>query len=665
MQLEAILRRGLGNRTKAVTILHRTSEVRAISQAHPSNPYAIQIGLIFNPEHASRLVDQGPAADNLDPTHAEQFRDFWGDKAELRRFKDGRIIESVVWDVKTSDERAHVPLMVVRYLLGRHFGLPEDAMQTWQTAFDSTLRLPENVALFHQASTSGLNGFKGAMMALDQLVKGLKALDNELPLSLVNVSPVSEYLRYTSVFSPVALPPRSAASIPQCWSYFPAMEIVLEFEKSGRWPDDLRAIQKIKLALFERVASGLMNSNGDVKATVVVGDGAERSDIHDQSRLEIVTVEGWAFSARIWHDREATLLDRIIGNNPRFPIASQKPDEGKGRDRQEAMEARTLYTRRFIHAPRHQRAIASLCHRFSAYAGTVRLVKRWLASHWLLHGHVGEEVVEIICAAFFIGDGSIPDTGNAVEERATVPGTKERGFAAVVEFLKDWTWEERLFVPLYGSSEIDGDRAILITGAKTGVWRVSTEEDKAGHVWTSGGPDIVAAHRVRAIAKATWDYLGGMETGSLDVKECLLVINVATYLMSKYSQGLFIHPTDDYDLIIQLKPAVLPRYFQNVCVNSVAWSQNGRYTNQLRQDELALRPGFDPVEHLFHDLKVSLKPFLFHLEINNFLSASVQRHAAVLLRPNRGRSNWCGVGAKCQATETLQGARRIFRGTQH
>jgi U3 small nucleolar RNA-associated protein 22 len=542
-QLAATLRRGLGNRTKAVAILHRTSEVRSISQAHPSNPSIIQIGLILNPEHASRLVDQGPAADDPDSSHAEQFREFWGEKAELRRFKDGRIIESVVWDVKTSDERAHVPSMVVRYLLGRHFDVPEDAIQTWQTAFDSTLRLPESVAMLHQGSASGSSGFKGAMMAFDQLVKGLKALDNELPLSLVNASPVTEYLRYTSVFSPVALPPRLAASIPQCWSYFPAMDIILEFEKSGRWPDDLRAIQKIKLALFERVASALMNSKEGLKATVVVGDGVVRSDIQDQSRLEIVTAEGWAFSARIWHDREATLLDRIIDNKPRLPITSQKPDEGRSRERQEALEARTLYTRRFIHAPRHHRAIASLCHRFSAYAGTVRLVKRWLASHWLLHGHVSEEVVEIICAAFFVGDGRIPEAGNVAEERATVPGTKERGFALVVEFLKDWTWEERLFVPLYSSSENTSDGATLAAGTKLGVWRVSTEEDKAGYAWTSGGPDIMAAHRVRAIAKATWDYLARMEIGSLDVKECLYFIDVALYLISStYRDYSFIQP---------------------------------------------------------------------------------------------------------------------------
>lgn len=513
-QMASIIRRGLGDRIQAIAFLHPSSEARPISQAHPVNPSVIHIGLVHDPEHAYRLVDHGPAADDPDPTQAERFREFWGEKSELRRFKDGRIVESVVWDVKTSDERAHIPSLVVRYLLARHFGVgqEEDAVQTWQPHFDAILRLPESVArLYRQDPGPGVSstGFRGALEAFDRLVKQLKALDDDLPLGLVNLSPSSEYLRYTSVFGPTPLPSSSAISMPECCQYRPTMDIILEFEKSGRWPDDLRAIQKIKLALMERVAGALMASVQNLKATVVIGDGLQQSEIVDQSCLEIVTADGWAFSARVWHDREATLLDRIINDKPK----SMKPVDDNPHERHEAQAAREIYTRRFIHAPRHHRAITSLCHKFVAYAGTVRLVKRWLASHWLLYGHVSEEVVEIICAAFFLG------SRNQLDDRHSVPGTKERGFAAVVEFLKDWRWEDGLTVPLYGDDN-NGDlpSATRFHLAKVGVWAISTELDKSGHMWTSHGPDLIAAHRVRMIAKATWDCLTAMETGDLNVK---------------------------------------------------------------------------------------------------------------------------------------------------
>jgi U3 small nucleolar RNA-associated protein 22 len=454
----------------------------------------------------------------------------------LRRFKDGRIEESVVWDegVKTGDDKMGVPVMIVKYILERHFGFgvsAENVVKSWQGSFDSVIRLPEVVARVVQ-NTGAPSGFKAAITAFDDLVKGIRALTDELPLSLSSISPASDYLRYTSVFSPLAfpIPPSTTFStslLPPSARYMPHIEIILQFEKSSRWPDDLRAIQKIKLAFFERIASALMSSIPTLKASVVIGDGSTHSEIIDQAHLEIVTEQGWAFSARIWHDREATLLDNIINDKIRPAHIKNKTgaeySPSNAKERQEALEAREIYTRRFIHGPSHHRAIASLSHHFSAYAGTVRLVKRWLASHWLLQGHISEEVVEIICARSFVGDGKSLgiDSTTSLDHNAGVPGSKERGFAGVVEFLKDWKFEEGLFVPLYGSTDTTGlsDTAVTVNaGSNVGVWTVSTEVDKEGHVWTSQGPELIAALRVHALAKATWERLQGMEHGNLDVK---------------------------------------------------------------------------------------------------------------------------------------------------
>ncbi|KAJ6570241.1 Nrap protein [Mycena vulgaris] len=580
--IAALLQQGLSNRTKAITILHPSSSTRPLSQALPTNPDVLYIGLIHDPQHAFRLVDHGPAADETDPAIAERFRDFWGDKAELRRFKDGRIIESVVWDIKSADERSQVPAMIVRQVLHRHFGL-EDAtsIQSWQGGFDEVVRLPEVVSRVYTGS-GAVVGFKGAMQAFDGLVKEMKALNEELPLSLANVSAVSEYLRYTSVFSPVPLSESLAPSLPQNARYLPSMEMILQFEKSAKWPDDLRAIQKIKLAFFERVASALMTAVEGLKATVVVGDGVSTSDIQDNSRLEIVTADGWAFSAHIWHDREATLLDRLITGKNALSHINVPTEKKKGKEYQDAVDAKEFYVRRFIHAPRHHRAVAALNHRFAAYSSTVRLVKRWLASHWVMHGHVSEEAVEILCASFFVGDGHdlSLDPEDQTAERASVPGSKERGFATVVEFLKDWKWEDGLFVPLYGGQSGEATPAAT---SRAGVWRISTEADPDGHIWTLHGPDVMVAHRIRALAKATWTCLHGMEEGKLDVK------------------SMFRHPTDDYDFLVRMDPTVLPRYAQNIDSSLAA---GGKYANLPRDDSTTvLRAGFDPARLLCDDLQ--------------------------------------------------------------
>lgn len=162
---------------------------------------------------------------------------------------------------------------------------------------------------------------------------------------------------------------------------------------------------------------------------------------------------------------------------------------------------REVYTRRFVHAPRYHQAIVALCHQYSVFVGTVRIVKQWLASHWLLYGHVSEEAVEILCAKFFVGDGREVgldrDAGEGKwDESASIPGSKVQGFATVIAFLKQWKWEEGLVILLYGP-QTKGDMEpvnIPPTSANAGVWKITT------------------------LVTVTWDLLQEMESGSLDVR---------------------------------------------------------------------------------------------------------------------------------------------------
>ncbi|KAI0792762.1 Nrap protein [Abortiporus biennis] len=587
------LQQALGNRAQAVVLLNPTSQPRNLSQSLPSNAPIVYVGVVLDSEHAFRLVDHGPAADNPDPNASKLFRDFWGDKAELRRFKDGSIVESVVWEVKTSDERAHIPYFICRHILNLHCGIPTSDVQQWQSSFDSLVRLPESITSIYQATKLEV-GFKAAMTAFDGLVKSIKALDDELPLAVLNVSPISESLRYTNVFVPTTLTPSSTSVLPLSAQYLQPMEIIVEFEKSGRWPDDLRAIQKIKLAFFEHLASALIRSVPGLKASVIVSESVPTSDIQDSSSLEIITPQGWAFRARLWHDREATLLDNMIDDKPHIPKHIKKTLEKQGlrevnaKERRLATEAKEVYVRRFVHAPRHHRVIAALSHRFGAFAGTVRLVKRWLGAHWLLGGHVSVEVVELICASVFLGTGSSsPVDAEEGKAKAGVPCTKERGFFKVVALLKDWEWEKGLFVPLYGGSQdATGINATVDLTSKKGAWIVKTEFDPSGRMWTTEGPDAVVARRIKAIAKATWDCSRGIEEGAFDVKT------------------MFSHPTVDYDFLVQLDQSVLPRYSQHIHADTNVWARKGKYVNAQRTDEDAssVMSGFDPAQLLFVDL---------------------------------------------------------------
>jgi U3 small nucleolar RNA-associated protein 22 len=181
-----------------------------------------------------------------------------------------------------------------------------------------------------------------------------------------------------------------------------------------------------------------------------------------------------------------------------------------------------FYRRTYIHAPRHHRAIAALVHRFGAFGGTVRLVQRWIASHWLFsernstQGHVRAEALELLVAYVFLV---------ACGGRDNAPATKELGFFRVVAFLAGWEWEKGLYVPLYEGNADNGLSSDSITAhdadgkngnetaknavnlkagsARSGAWTLVTKEDLEGRMWTEGGPTALVARRIKSVASVT------------------------------------------------------------------------------------------------------------------------------------------------------------------
>jgi U3 small nucleolar RNA-associated protein 22 len=66
------------------------------------------------------------------------------------------------------------------------------------------------------------------------------------------------------------------------------------------------------------------------------------------------------------------------------------------------------------------------------------------------------------------------------------------------------------------------------------------------------------------------------------------------------SQSLFNHPTDDYDVIVELDPAVLPKYAQSVNFNDKTLGKRG----SLMFSSSLPHVDFDPARLLCNDLQV-------------------------------------------------------------
>jgi hypothetical protein len=103
-------------------------------------------------------------------------------------------------------------------------------------------------------------------------------------------------------------------------------------------------------------------------------------------------------------------------------------------------------------------------------------------------------------------------------------------------------------------------------------------------------------------------------------------------------QSLFVHPTDDYDFVVQLEPAALPRYFQNIVADPAVWGRKGKYANaalESSEEAVTVRPGFDPAQMFVDDLKVG--PLRFPLRswerpLSSFSACTLTRSRSFTIR---------------------------------
>ncbi|CAG2189933.1 NOL6 [Mytilus edulis] len=102
----SLLQRALNKRIDLVQIKQYPLKQWDINDSPPSiEDQKVTVGISLNPEFAFSSIDKGPPADSPE---AKEFREFWGEKSELRRFKDSSITEAVPWTTEKSMDRRRI-----------------------------------------------------------------------------------------------------------------------------------------------------------------------------------------------------------------------------------------------------------------------------------------------------------------------------------------------------------------------------------------------------------------------------------------------------------------------------------------------------------------------------------------------------------------------------
>ncbi|KAG0049577.1 hypothetical protein BGZ83_005586 [Gryganskiella cystojenkinii] len=592
-----LLKRGLTDRINLVAARYEPLENWAVSTSAPEfgDHSVVTVGLLLNHSESSRLVDMGPPADDLEA--AKVFRALWGKKAELRRFKDGSILESAVWEAQGTDARHLIVGQMISHLLKIHLSVPQDSVHYWAGQLNKFIQYNSKVVperLFDNKAAAA-NGFQDVVAAFESLSKAVKTAE-DMPLSVTHMYFASPAARLSSTFIPQ---PRDfsakATNYPDSAQFVEPLDVIIQFESSQKWPPNLKAIQRMKTAFYLRLADKIKYKG--MRATVV--EENEEESLGLNGYMDVRVAPGYVFRCRISHDEEITICENVISD--------RKSSQSLKDQHQKALD---LYNHHFVQAPMHTFQIHALCHKHPSLSQTIRLTKRWVSAHWL-SPFLNDETLELLASYVYV---------DAAPWAA--PASGFTGFARVLNLLSSWDWKhEPLVVDLTGEmtakerEEIRTNfanvrknmiaatsktnpqvKTTAISGDHANMF-IATSKDTFSKWWTWQSPSVMILARLKTLAKTSLDYMNTTTSSSATTSASAL-------------NPLFITPTVHYDLVIDLDPALCPRYAQNLTAEGQYFTTKGdKYKNlqtfqkSVFGDQILI--GFDPVTEYLSELQRS------------------------------------------------------------
>lgn len=540
-RVEALASKALGNRARLVRVFRRTLPASSTAKAplrkgapQPAQQHVL-LGVQVDPTAALRTLDLGPSADKAEAARA--YRTFWGDKAELRRFQDGRIAEAVVWEEGGPAERHLIPDRIVSYILQRH--LPAgSSVACFAGALDAALRRK------HSTPEADLAAAALCEAAAERLGKRLRSLASDsMPLRVVAVQSLAPVLRHAAAFPPLphllAGAPQDALATDHVARCLEPVELVCQLEGSGKWPDSPEAFQKMKAAMGCQLAQQLQQA---------LGMEAQASE----ECVDVLT-DGFAFRLLLATERDAAMQQKALQLSGEARVPPQ-----------EDMPLRTW----------HQGAISAVAGENPAFEPAVRLVKRWVGAH-LLSPHLLEEAAELMLAHCFSsgsngaagsngagsGAGGAAGTGGAAV--AAAPASCLSGLLRFLQLLAEHPWKVQPLIvdPNSELSATQRDAIVRQHAAQRAAGTapalcIATPRDPTGGAWTGGRPSSQVLHRIVVLAQRSAAALEQLLLGSSGVGGAAGTGEAAARAAAVGTA--FSRDLSEYDVLIQLRQDALP-----------------------------------------------------------------------------------------------------------
>lgn len=498
-EVRQVSQKALGDRATVVRVLQSSYKVCTNSKGQLASLKPLQENIVvccrLHPIKCTRSVDLGPPANA--GRASDEFRQFWGDKSQLRRFQDGKICESIVWRISDWN-KYRVIGDLLEFILTRH---------TSVTSVDLPI-----LSLSHALIRSNISiekEIRSERVCFDcaaRLGKMLKSLD-QVTLGIVNIQPISAVLRNAALYPPV---PHGLAGdivsndsdsdvVPRC---VPAVELLCQLEGSGKWPDNPDAYKKMKAAIGVQLAQSLLST----------------FSIYSIASEQYVDVlyEGFVFRLTLYTERDLLALKR---KNESGECSIIPPTEN--------IPLRQL----------HQGLISSIAAENPSFKLCCRLAKLWISKQYL-GNHICEEAIELVCAAAYT---------TKVNIGGSRPASPELGFLTFLDIMANHPWDLQPLVLDRKDAEPSARLMLRLRAVDKApamfIVAPSTDNVVTCAGWTRTKPDKMILFRARALANKGIKKIGD---------------SVLVFGSPSLPVNVFRHSMSDYDVVLHLKKEALP-----------------------------------------------------------------------------------------------------------
>ncbi|KAI6661094.1 Nucleolar protein 6 [Oopsacas minuta] len=598
-----ILEKGLGDKVRIISHTALYYDPWGIDTHPPVVPHPDQLSLGFIYTGSEMFSGQIIGPPLSDPVSVV-FSELWGDKVEMRRFPDGAVCPVVVWPCSNPSESRIIPFLITRHLLATHMGVCPDKVTFPGMQLDQLLHISDQSSIGPEIPLStGETSSSRVQDLFGELTQKLFALKH-LPLRISSVQGTHAVFRGCHVFPPSLAPsgrallalksegddpsfllPNADLSTPR---YTPALTAVLNLAISGKWPDELEAIWRVKTAFYLELYHQL-------KKQLILS-------LPTRFFLDVF-FHGFVFRFQVSYFREVQYLQN-------YPGPLDLTVQLNARASELLFETKTL--------PTYTARVHGLILKYSSLSAAIRLTKRWIHSQ-MFSTLIPDVIIEMLVLYVYLNS-----------ELFTSPGHHVTAFLRFLSLLSLHSWETEPII-INPSNQISEEdiKEIRIQFPKLRhtlppLFLVSPW-DKESKI-TASTPSLPVLNRLTILARQTYKYLSSFlipqigSTPLVDIK------------------ALFRPPLNDFDVIIRIRLKFAPRALYAVDPLVVPPVQESKQRKVMNMPVVE----FDPVEKFVKELRSRFEKIALF-----FVDEWGGREVGVVWQPSyqltdRFRVNQCG-----------------------